>query len=62
VIFARAVGRADQKVRISTVAEAQGAFADMATLVLIGASTTRLIPRDGADPWVYTPRSYGVRA
>jgi precorrin-3B C17-methyltransferase len=62
VVFARAVGRPDQKVRIATLREAEAGWADMATLVLIGASTTRLIPRKGAAPWVYTPRAYGARA
>jgi len=28
----------------------------MRTLVLIGSSATRLIARDGREPWVYTPR------
>ena len=59
VIFARAIGRADERLRILTLAEAVPAAdtADMATLVMIGASTTRLIPRDGQAPIVYTPRS-----
>lgn len=59
VIFARAVGRTDEILRVLTLAEAIAAAptADMATLVMIGASTTRLITRDGAAPYVYTPRS-----
>lgn len=60
VIFARAVGRADERLRILTLAEAVTAAgtADMATLVTIGASSTRLIARpDEAAPYVYTPRS-----
>ncbi|WP_082359224.1 precorrin-3B C(17)-methyltransferase [Bosea sp. AAP35] len=60
VIFARAVGRPDENLRILTLAEAleAAASADMATLVTIGASSTKLIPRPGeAAPWVYTPRS-----
>ncbi|BAQ45183.1 MULTISPECIES: precorrin-3B C(17)-methyltransferase [Methylobacterium] len=57
VIFARAVGRPDEAIRILTLAEAREASADMATLVMIGASATRLIPREGAAPFVYTPRS-----
>jgi precorrin-3B C17-methyltransferase len=31
----------------------------MRTLVLIGSSRTRLIPRDGGKLFVYTPRSAG---
>ncbi|WP_288588689.1 precorrin-3B C(17)-methyltransferase [uncultured Methylobacterium sp.] len=57
VILARAVGRPDEAIRILTLAEAREASADMATLVMIGASATRLIPREGAAPFVYTPRS-----
>ena len=29
----------------------------MRTLVIIGAAATRLIPRNGQRPWVYTPRA-----
>ena len=59
VIFARAIGRPDEDIRILTVTEAveAAAQADMSTLVMIGASATRLIPREGARPYVYTPRS-----
>jgi len=59
VIFARAVGRPDEALRVLTLIDAiaQAGTADMATLVMIGASATRLIAREDADPWVYTPRS-----
>lgn len=59
VLFARAVGRPDENLRVLTLAEAVAAAgtADMATLVMIGASSTRLIARAGAAPYVYTPRS-----
>lgn len=59
VLFARAIGRADELLRILTLeaAVAAASSADMATLVMIGASTTRLIPREGQPPIVYTPRS-----
>lgn len=59
VLFARAVGRPDENLRILTLAEAivAASSADMATLVMIGASSTRLIGREGAAPYVYTPRS-----
>jgi len=59
VIFARAVGRPDESLRILTLVEAIAAAgtADMATLVMIGASATRLIAREGENPIVYTPRS-----
>ncbi len=56
--FARAIGRADEKITLTTLAEADPGIADMSTLVLIGASTTRLIARPGQRPFVLTPRSY----
>ncbi|MFH6782384.1 MULTISPECIES: precorrin-3B C(17)-methyltransferase [Methylobacterium] len=59
VILARAVGRPDEAIRVLGLAEAREAEADMATLVMIGASATRLIPREGGAPFVYTPRSVG---
>ncbi|MGO4675960.1 precorrin-3B C(17)-methyltransferase [Bosea sp. 2YAB26] len=59
VIFARAVGRPDEVLRVLPMSEAVGAAgsADMATLVMIGASSTRSIARPGQAPIVYTPRS-----
>ena len=35
---------------------------DMLTVVLIGSSATRAIPRPGDHGWVYTPRGYGDKA
>lgn len=58
VMLARAVTRADEDIRVLTLAEAREAPADMATLVVIGASGTRTIARgDGMRPFVYTRRS-----
>ncbi|GGK55367.1 precorrin-3B C(17)-methyltransferase [Salinarimonas ramus] len=63
VALARAVGRPDEGLAIRSVAQVRAEEADMATLVIIGASTTRLIPRPGdARPWMLTPRSYGAGA
>ena len=61
VAFARAVGRADETLIVTTLGEADASLADMATLVVIGSSETRFIPHDGARPWMLTPRAYGVR-
>ena len=44
---------------MTTLGEADVGFVDMATLVVIGSSETRFIPRDGARPWMLTPRAYG---
>ncbi|BAU90073.1 precorrin-3B C17-methyltransferase [Methylorubrum populi] len=57
VIFARAVTRPDEALRVLNLDEARTAPADMATMVIIGAPTTRLIEREGRLPFVYTPRS-----
>jgi precorrin-3B C17-methyltransferase / cobalt-factor III methyltransferase len=56
VVFGRAVGRADEAVTITMLAEAAAAKADMATLILVGSPETRLIAREGRAPLVYTPR------
>jgi precorrin-3B methylase len=61
VAFARAVGRAEETLKLMTLGDADASLADMATLVVIGSSETRLILRDGARPWMVTPRTYGVR-
>lgn len=58
VVLARAVGRPDEAITVTDLARVDPGQVDMSTLVLIGASTTRLIPRlDSRRPWVYTPRS-----
>jgi len=54
VLFVRAAGTPEAKVITTTLAAADAAQADMRTLVIVGASTTRRIGR-----WVYTPRSEG---
>jgi precorrin-3B C17-methyltransferase len=61
VAFARAVGRADEQLTLTTLGEADARLADMATLIVVGSSETRFIARDGARPWMVTPRAYGPR-
>jgi precorrin-3B C17-methyltransferase len=62
VLFAYAVGRPDERVSVERLAEAGSVAADLATIVVIGAATTRRIERGGgAVPFVYTPRSVGAR-
>ena len=51
VLFVRAAGSTDAKVVTATLATADASVADMRTLVIIGASTTRQVGR-----WIYTPR------
>lgn len=56
VIFARAIGRPGERVESTVLAQAEGASADMSTLVLIGCAQTRQIERPGRSPWFYTLR------
>jgi cobalt-precorrin 5A hydrolase / precorrin-3B C17-methyltransferase len=58
VILARNLGRPGQEVRVITLGELAPASADMRTVILVGSSQTRLIPRADGSNWVYTPRSY----
>ncbi len=51
VLFIRAAGSPEAKVVCTTLGAADASGADMRTIVIIGASTTRKIGR-----WVYTPR------
>ncbi|CAN7605524.1 precorrin-3B C(17)-methyltransferase [Rhizobium sp. LjRoot258] len=57
VIFGRAAGRADERITVQRLAEAEAANADMATCVIIGSPETKVICRDGKPDLVYTPRS-----
>ncbi len=57
VLFVRAAGSADARVVVATLGSADPAIADMRTLVIVGASTTRRVGR-----WIYTPRREGERA
>lgn len=61
VAFARAVGRPDESLAIVPLAEAveRASSADMATLVLIGATTTRLVTGGDGARHLYTLRSVG---
>ena len=57
VLMVRAAGTDTATTHFATLATVDAGLADMRTLVIIGASTTHLIERDGHDPWVLTPRS-----
>lgn len=59
VVFARAVGRPDEDIVITTLGGAPNLSADMRTLVIVGSTATRSIARHNARPWVYTPRFAG---
>jgi precorrin-3B C17-methyltransferase len=57
VVLARAVGSAEERVVIGTLAEADAALADMRTLVLVGTAAMRRVARADGGAWLYTPRS-----
>lgn len=59
VVFVRAAGTADATLHVTSLSDAASFSADMRTLVIIGASATRVIERNGGAPIVYTPRSEG---
>ncbi|HEY4044479.1 MAG TPA: precorrin-3B C(17)-methyltransferase [Rhodopila sp.] len=60
VAFARAIGRPDERIVLTTLGEADPAIADMSTLVVIGSSESRFIQRPDRPPWLLTPRSYAA--
>jgi len=56
VIFGRAAGRADERMRVVPLAEAQSDMADMSTCIIVGSIETRIIEREGQPSLVYSPR------
>ncbi len=60
VVFGRAVGRADERLLVTTLDAAGGCEADMATCILVGSAETRLVERPGRSALVYTPRALGT--
>jgi precorrin-3B C17-methyltransferase len=61
VVFARAAGREEEHIFIATLATADPARADMNTLIIVGSSETRIVPRRSGTPFVYTPRGKASR-
>ncbi|MGH7031436.1 MAG: precorrin-3B C(17)-methyltransferase [Stellaceae bacterium] len=58
VVLGRDLGRPGESTRVLSLAELSAADADMRTVVIIGSSTTRVLPRADGGRWVYTPRRY----
>jgi precorrin-2 C20-methyltransferase / precorrin-3B C17-methyltransferase len=58
VVVARAVGSETETVTVTTLAELDPDTVDMRTLLIVGSSTTTIVP--GEPPRVYTPRRYPV--
>ncbi|HEX7968817.1 MAG TPA: precorrin-3B C(17)-methyltransferase, partial [Stellaceae bacterium] len=57
--LARNLGRPGESVAVTTLGALAPEDVDMLTLVLIGSSTTRVVP--GAPPRLYTPRGYAAK-
>lgn len=57
VVFARAVGRADESLHFTCLAEADPTRVDMSTLVLVGNSRSRCFDHAGRR-WMYSPRDF----
>lgn len=58
VVLARNLGRSGEAVRIVALSDLTVSDVDMRTLVLVGSSQTRTVPREDGGQWVYTPRHY----
>ena len=56
LVVARAVGAEAEAVTVTTLADVDLDLVDMRTLLIVGSSTTRVLP--GPPPMVYTPRRY----
>ena len=57
VVLARNLGRSGQTVQVVTLQDFTPEQADMRTVILVGSSQTRTIPRPDGTVWVYTPRT-----
>lgn len=56
VVVARSVGSDEEAITVTTLGQLDIEIVDMRTLLIVGSSTTRLVPGD--SPRVYTPRRY----
>lgn len=60
VVVARNLGRAGERVDLTTLGALDPGSVDMLTLLLIGAAGTRAVDA-GTRRWVYTPRGYSAK-
>jgi cobalt-precorrin 5A hydrolase/precorrin-3B C17-methyltransferase len=60
VVLGRNIGRPGETLSTTTLEDLRSDQVDMRTMVIVGSSTTRLVPRMGDEPrhWAYTPRWY----
>lgn len=58
VILGKNLTRAKEEVTILSLGELDITQVDMRTIIIVGSSHTRVIPKFGGGVWVYTPRWY----
>jgi cobalt-precorrin 5A hydrolase/precorrin-3B C17-methyltransferase len=58
VVLGRDIGRPAEKLTVTCLGDLLPEQVDMRTLVIIGSSLTRRVPRAEGGDWVYTPRWY----
>ncbi|MDH4553730.1 precorrin-3B C(17)-methyltransferase [Pseudomonas sp. BN417] len=58
VVLGRDIGRPAEKLTLTSLGDLTPEQVDMRTLVIIGSSLTRRVPRGNGEDWVYTPRWY----
>ena len=62
VIFARNIGRDEEKVKVGSLEKLDPAHVDMLTVVLVGSSQTRLLKLPNGEVKIYTPRGYDQKS
>lgn len=58
VVLGRDVGRPAEQVTVLTLADLDLAVCDMRTVIIVGSSTTVIVPGAAGSPRVFTPRTY----
>ena len=61
VVIASSLGRPQEQVRVVRLAEFDPSQVDMLTLVLVGSSQSRMMPRGDGSTCAYTPRGYAKK-
>jgi len=61
VVLGRNLGREGESVSVVTLRDLKIEDVDMLTLVIVGSSATRAVPRPDGGVWVYTPRGYAKK-
>lgn len=61
VLLARSLGRPDESLSLTTLAEVRVEDVDMMTVVIVGSSQSRTVPV-GGRPRMFTPRGYEAKA